>query len=261
MSAGITSRRTSSWSTSNAARWRTDSPAVRCRRRSGANQRSSRHALVHAHSGSILHCDIKPANILLDAHQEPRLGDFGQSRLTTEQSPALGTFFYMAPEQAVLQGAPDVCWDVYALGAVLYEMLTGAPPYETPYHSQQLSQATTLDDRLQAYRRIVMRSQRPVGHEQLPGRRPARAIIDQCLERDPVKRTPSAQAVLDAAPERRRQSRAKRPLIAARLGPIDAAPGHHTGSRDGRAADRRRGRAASSILCPRQRRRHRRDSR
>ena len=87
--------------------------------------------LVHAHGKGVLHCDLKPANILLDQDGKPRLADFGQSRLSTEQAPALGTMFYMAPEQADLDAVPDARWDVYALGALLYCMLTGGPPHRT----------------------------------------------------------------------------------------------------------------------------------
>ncbi|MBW8885842.1 MAG: serine/threonine protein kinase, partial [Planctomycetia bacterium] len=73
--------------------------------------------LAHAHGKGVVHCDLKPANILIDQDGKPRLADFGQSRLSHEQKPALGTLFYMAPEQADLQAVPDVRWDVYALGA------------------------------------------------------------------------------------------------------------------------------------------------
>ncbi|MCH7688351.1 MAG: serine/threonine protein kinase, partial [Planctomycetes bacterium] len=104
-------------------------------------------ALIHAHGSGILHCDLKPANVLLDANFEPRICDFGQSRLTDEQQPALGTLFYMAPEQANLDAVPDARWDVYALGALLYSLLCGAPPHRTPENERLISSTETLKER------------------------------------------------------------------------------------------------------------------
>jgi len=175
--------------------------------------RSVLQALVHAHGAGILHCDLKPANVLLDADYEPRLCDFGQSRLSDEQNPALGTMFYMAPEQADLGAVPDARWDVYALGALLYHMLTGEAPYRTPENERRIREAGNLDDKLAEYRRILKHSPRPTAHRSVRGvdRRLA-DIVDRCLQFNPDKRFSNAQAVLDAIEERDRQ-RARRPLM------------------------------------------------
>jgi len=178
-------------------------------------------ALVHAHGSGILHCDLKPANVLLDGNDEPRLGDFGQSRLTTEQSPALGTMYYMAPEQADLNAVPDARWDVYALGALLYEMLTGAPPFRSDDAERRLRAVATLEGRLAAYRQIIADAPPPDAHRKVPGvdRRLAE-IVDGCLKADPRERFPNAQVVLDRL-VRRTAIRSRRPLLALGfLGPI-----------------------------------------
>ena len=176
--------------------------------------RSILHGLVHAHGSGILHCDLKPANILLDSDYEPRLCDFGQSRLSYEQSPALGTMFYMAPEQADLSAVPDARWDVYALGAVLYQMLTGNPPHRTPENQQRIRDAETLEERLSVYRSILNESPRPGEHRKQRGVSWRLAeIIDRCLAVDPQLRYPNAQAALDALDEWEYQQ-ARRPLIA-----------------------------------------------
>jgi len=99
-------------------------------------------AIHHAHKGGILHRDLKPKNVLIDAHGRPYVTDFGMAKRvggTTESSAGggasssagtvVGTPSYMSPEQAQGLKKIDVRTDVYALGAMLYEMLAGSPPF------------------------------------------------------------------------------------------------------------------------------------
>ena len=169
--------------------------------------------LVHAHSKGVLHCDIKPANILLDQDQRPRLADFGQSRLTHEQTPSLGTLFYMAPEQARLDAVPDARWDVYALGAMLYCVLTGLPPHRSPESLQSIDTAGSLENRLSRYQELIHEAPVPQEHRQVDGmdRRLAQ-IIDRCLATDPQDRYANAQEIVHALDEREAYRR-RRPLL------------------------------------------------
>jgi hypothetical protein len=169
--------------------------------------------LIHAHDKGVLHCDLKPGNILLDQDRRPRLADFGQARLSHEQTPALGTLFYMAPEQADLTAVPDARWDVYALGAILYGMLTGEPPQRTPESLATFERQPGLPEKLAAYRKYIMHAPSPVRHKQVPGvDRDLAEIISRCLHPNPVRRFPNPQAVLNAL-DARTLRQARRPLL------------------------------------------------
>jgi serine/threonine-protein kinase len=92
-------------------------------------------ALDYVHSRGIVHRDLKPANILFDQHGNAYLSDFGIARLTESSvaltgSALIGTPAYMSPEQARGEAALDGRSDIYAMGAILFEMLTGKQPYE-----------------------------------------------------------------------------------------------------------------------------------
>ena len=184
---------------------------------------------MHLHGKGILHCDLKPGNVLLDQDGKPRVADFGQSRLSTEQTPALGTLFFMAPEQADLDAVPDAGWDVYGLGALLFSMLTGKPPYYSTELADQIEDTEDITHRLANYRKALQKAEKPTEHRKIPGvDRMLAEIIDRCIAVDPKERFSSIQSVLFAL-QNRETVRARRPLVAlGLLGPLLADRRHDT---------------------------------
>src|SRR6184192_1032334 len=145
----------------------------------------------YAHEHGILHRDIKPGNILLDAKGEPHLTDFGLARLVETESTVtrtlevLGTPSYMAPEQAVGNNAAiSAVTDVYGIGAVFYQLLTGHPPFAggTTYQTIKL----LLDTEPRQPRLWNPKIDRDLS-----------TICLKCLEKDPKRRYSSALALAE----------------------------------------------------------------
>jgi hypothetical protein len=109
------------------------------------------HAVHHAHAQGVIHRDIKPHNILLDADRRPYVTDFGLAkRLDRSDGPtvsgrAMGTLGYAAPEQVVDASRAGVRSDVYGLGATLYALLTGRPPFQAASDADVLDQVRWHD--------------------------------------------------------------------------------------------------------------------
>ncbi len=175
-------------------------------------------ALAYVHAKGLIHCDLKPANILLDSQDHVRVVDFGQSRVFSESSESLGTLYYMAPEQATLAQPgkpvqPDVRWDVYGVGATLFATMAGRAPHSTSEHDRRLGASDDLDHRLDAYRDIVSRTDSPLIDASMQKRWGYElcAIVDKCLSADPQRRYENIAAV-QADVDALRQHRPVSPL-------------------------------------------------
>ena len=142
-------------------------------------------AVEHLHQHGVIHRDLKPSNILLDDEGRPFVTDFGLVKMMagdsqrTHTGVIVGTPSYMSPEQAAKSAKVGPLSDVYGLGAILYETLTGRPPFQ---------EATPLDTLVQ-----VLESE-PAPPRQLNHAIPAdlELICLRCLEKEPGRRYPSA---------------------------------------------------------------------
>lgn len=149
-------------------------------------------AVAFAHSRGVLHRDLKPSNILLDEQDEPRVSDFGLAKRTQESvertvhGQVLGTPAYMSPEQAEggRQGPVDERSDLYSLGAILYHLLSGRPPFTGETTTAILRQVAEADP-------VAPRWLNP----SVP--RDLETLCLQCLAKDPTRRYPTAAALAE----------------------------------------------------------------
>ena len=148
-------------------------------------------AVEHAHQRGVLHRDLKPSNILLDVFDQPRVTDFGLAKLAdadaalTVTGQVLGSPNYMPPEQAAgkfSEGTPAS--DVYSLGAILYELITGRPPFQGENLQIVLAQVQNAE---------------PVAPRRLNPGIPVdlQTICLKCLQKEPERRYHSAQLLAD----------------------------------------------------------------
>jgi hypothetical protein len=147
-------------------------------------------AVDAAHQQDIVHRDLKPGNVLLTKEGEPKIGDFGLAKrldsdaALTRSGALIGTPSYMAPEQAEGRGRVGPPADIYALGAILYELLTGRPPFLGENSVDVIHRV--LSDEPIAPRKLVAGVPRDL-----------ETICLKCLEKDPRRRYATADALAD----------------------------------------------------------------
>ncbi|HTH47248.1 MAG TPA: serine/threonine-protein kinase, partial [Candidatus Limnocylindria bacterium] len=167
-------------------------------------------AIHYAHQRGVLHRDLKPANILVDAQGEPQVTDFGLARRIgvdsglTQTGAVFGTPAFMPPEQADDPRRLTVAADVYSLGAILYDLLSGRPPFEAPTPVETV---------------MMVRDQEPTSLRSLRPEiaRDLETICLKCLQKEPAKRYASALALAEDL-ERYLQGE---PILARPVGPAE----------------------------------------
>ncbi|MCA9779384.1 MAG: protein kinase, partial [Candidatus Eremiobacteraeota bacterium] len=158
-------------------------------------------ALRYVHQRGILHCDVKPPNVLLDRDQA-KLVDFGQAALVKHGEARLGTFFYMSPEQARAgidrSMQADATWDVYSLGATVYHLLAGEPPRHSESIDDTLSRASNVTEQLDTYAEMLARAPlKPLRTLNSECDHDLAMIVEKCLRVDPKERFQDMGALLD----------------------------------------------------------------
>ncbi|MCG8510544.1 MAG: serine/threonine protein kinase, partial [Rhodospirillales bacterium] len=148
-------------------------------------------AIWYAHQAGVIHRDLKPDNILMDEARQPSISDFGLACRLDDQTTQLltgsihGTPQYMAPEQAELDGHPvTTAVDIYSLGVMLYELITGVPPLRSDSMIRMLQ---------------LVRHTEPLAPRKRDSSidRDLETIMMKCLEKDPARRYDSAKALAD----------------------------------------------------------------